>query len=408
MPNEAVETAGDRVREIARPLVVHPTGARVPREQHQQGEPFGVPRRRKVHRELPIDRVSPWIPLEHATMVAVVLDRPSHRHWESSLAPRLDGDAPGHRAPHGRENTSGSIRGGSSLVSAMPRSPLRSRGSAVPVEGAFAVIRADRRHGAHALALAALDVLGGRLEQWSRPGGRPGRATVRRVARSLELAQPAMGPFLRWAAEWRRLERTTTPEGFARTAGVWVRREMHRLQEEEARLARTARRRFPLRARRVVTISRSRSVLAALSALPPSRRPALVSVLESQPGGEGRLFAGDLRRVGLRARTIPDAAGIRAVRAADLVLLGADAVFANGSVAHKVGTRRLAEAAVGAGIPVVVVAGESKFTGRPPPRRLLPVRFDRTPGRYVSEFWTDRGVRPGGRARRLAHRRSPL
>jgi len=93
---------------------------------------------------------------------------------------------------------------------------------------------------------------------------------------------------------------------------------------------------------------------------------------------------------------------------ADLVIIGADAVFSDGSIAHKVGTRILARAASKAGVPVVVVAGRSKFTGRPAPRRPLPARFDRTPSRYVSEIWTDSGVRAGGAKRRLRPYRPPL
>jgi len=145
-----------------------------------------------------------------------------------------------------------------------------------------------------------------------------------------------------------------------------------------------------------VTLSRSRSVLWALEARKGSPRSVIVNVLESLPGGEGRIFAKELRRGGLAARVIPDAEGLVEVMAADLLLIGADAVFSDGSVVHKVGTRALAGAAARAGVPVVVVAGRSKFTLRPPPRRKLPAIFDRTPSRYISEFWTDRGVRPGG------------
>jgi translation initiation factor 2B subunit (eIF-2B alpha/beta/delta family) len=82
------------------------------------------------------------------------------------------------------------------------------------------------------------------------------------------------------------------------------------------------------------------------------------------------------------------------------VVIGADAVYADGSVAHKVGTRELARAAFRRGVPVIVVAGRSKFTDGPPPRRPLPILFDRTPSRYITRFWTDFGVRAGRRPAR--------
>ena len=276
------------------------------------------------------------------------------------------------------------------------------------VSEAFERIRADRRQGARALADQALEAISQLLEVWGHRPEPPGRSRFRQVARALEEAQPAMGPFLRWAAEWRRFARTTTASTRVGSARAWVRHERARMANEIPRLTRTSRRKFPRSARRVVTLSRSQSVLLALSALPRTRRPSRVSVLESLPGGEGRLFARDLRGAGLSARMVPDRAGPAVVASADLLVIGADAVFSDRSVAHKVGTKALARAAARNGVPVVVVAGSSKFTGRPPPRRPLPSLFDRTPSRFISEFWTDTGVRVGGTALRPRPHRRPL
>jgi len=109
-------------------------------------------------------------------------------------------------------------------------------------------------------------------------------------------------------------------------------------------------------------------------------------------------MAADLRRRGLAARWVADERAPEAVSASDLVLIGADTVETDGTVVHKVGTRRLAELARRSRRPVVVVAGRSKFS----PRRVLrlPPRFDRTPARLVSAYWTDgparakRSIRP--------------
>lgn len=191
------------------------------------------------------------------------------------------------------------------------------------------------------------------------------------------------------------MARAGSPSSIQRAARRWLRQERSRLRSELPRIGRTARRRFPSNATTVVTISRSRTVLRALTALPRNRRPRWVRVLESLPGGEGRPFAQDLRGAGLRATVVPDHDGPRVAQRSDLVLIGADAVFSDGSVVHKVGTRALASAARRYGVPVMVVAGRSKFTGRPPPTRRLPALFDRTPSRCISEFWTDRGWLPG-------------
>ncbi len=158
---------------------------------------------------------------------------------------------------------------------------------------------------------------------------------------------------------------------------------------------RTAAAQFPP-AVRVLTISRSEAVLRVLRALPPARRPREILALRSEPGGEGLRLVGELRRSGLRARVVPDSDLIRALEEADLVLVGADAIYPGGALVHKNGTRRLSQAARAAGVPVLVVSGLSKYVEGPAPRRSrLPPLFDVTPGRLLDGFWTDRGfVKP--------------
>ncbi len=130
-------------------------------------------------------------------------------------------------------------------------------------------------------------------------------------------------------------------------------------------------------------------------------------MLRSRPGGEGAAQAAALRRAGVNARVIEDREGAEAVAEADLVLLGADAIYRDGTLIHKVGTRPLAEAARRLHVPVAVVAGASKFVDAPPPRSAPAGAFDRTPGALLSVIWTDAGpVRPPQSRRRPGPRRS--
>ncbi|MGP8076189.1 MAG: hypothetical protein ACLP8Y_05605 [Thermoplasmata archaeon] len=287
---------------------------------------------------------------------------------------------------------------------------VRSRRGADPRDDggvAFEGIRTDRSHGARFLGAEALTALAHVVNSWSGLSDAALPDAIRTAARALEQTQPAMGPFLRWANDLRRIARSDARRSRSERLRSWLRRERACLREERSGLVRTSRRRFP-KAHLVVTLSRSQSVLWALEAAPGSRRPGRVAVLESLPGGEGRVFARELRDGGLSARVIPDAQGIAAVVTADLLIIGADAVFSDGSVVHKIGTRALARAASRSGVPVVVVAGRSKFTNRRPPRRALPPMFDRTPARYVTEFWTDQGVRRRGVQRSRRPRRTSL
>ncbi len=116
-----------------------------------------------------------------------------------------------------------------------------------------------------------------------------------------------------------------------------------------------------------------------------------VTCLESRPGGEGRRLAARWAREGIAARWVPDRERRSAVRASDAVLVGADAILADGSLVHKVGTRALAREARRAGVPFLVAAGRSKRVPFARLPRPLPARFDRTPAREIAGFLTDRG-----------------
>jgi translation initiation factor 2B subunit (eIF-2B alpha/beta/delta family) len=180
----------------------------------------------------------------------------------------------------------------------------------------------------------------------------------------------------------------------------WARRERARSDREMARVSSEVSRRLP-RASRLVTISRSSTLRVALSRLPPARRPIAVAALRSDPGGEGELFARELRQAGLLARVHPDEEAEKLLsHPGTILLLGADAVFRDGALLHKVGTRRLARIARRVRVPVIVVTGRSKLLPSRAPRASRPA-FDRTPGSWIDELWTDGGaLRPvGGRLR---------
>ncbi|HXH07728.1 MAG TPA: hypothetical protein VNI83_14185 [Vicinamibacterales bacterium] len=110
---------------------------------------------------------------------------------------------------------------------------------------------------------------------------------------------------------------------------------------------------------RIVTVSSSGTVRAALLALAASRRLSVVCT-ESRPGGEGRDEAAVLAAAGVDVAVVPDAAVGMAVREADAVLVGADAAAADWFV-NKVGTGPMAMVSTLAGTPVYVLAGSDKL-----------------------------------------------
>jgi Initiation factor 2 subunit family len=104
----------------------------------------------------------------------------------------------------------------------------------------------------------------------------------------------------------------------------------------------------------ILTLSYSSTVREAIRL----RRPKRVLCMRSEPGGEGLQM---LRSIAgyADASVVWDDEALRDVPA-EAVVVGADAVTPT-SVVNKVLTRRLADAARGAGVPCLVVAGETKF-----------------------------------------------
>ena len=133
---------------------------------------------------------------------------------------------------------------------------------------------------------------------------------------------------------------------------------------------------------RVATISRSSTLLMALDGAPKIRLTVGISL----PGGEGELLAAKARELGHTAELEEDGWLCERVAGAqfDLVLIGADAVTANGDVVNKVGSRALAKAAAGK-TPFVVAADEWKRWDDEVPPPLEPI-FELVPAKWVTRI----------------------
>ena len=149
--------------------------------------------------------------------------------------------------------------------------------------------------------------------------------------------------------------------------------------------------------------------------------PLRVFSAETRPVLQGaRLTAWELGRAGVDVTVIPDsaAASLMAEGAVDLVIVGADAVAANGDVVNKIGTYGLAVLASHHGIPFYVALPRSTFDPSLPTGRDVPIEardprevshvgdtriaaaqasirnpaFDVTPEHLVTALVTDGGV----------------
>ncbi|MFB6249110.1 MAG: NUDIX domain-containing protein [Salinibacter sp.] len=274
------------------------------------------------------------------------------------------------------------------------------------VAPSLVAIAEDTSHGSAYLSLRALEVLrdrAGVLAVRDVPDIEDARARLVETARRLLNARPSM------AALANRLHRAMHASRPDRTPATLETTAHEVLKQALDADAQTARRTADhLAGERVLTLSRSGTVLAALRRADP---PPAVVVAESHPGREGIEVAEALADAGLDVTVIADAACATTLAdgAIDRVLVGADTVRPSGAVVNKVGTRGVALAAAHEDVPVYAAAAADKIAVEDTPSReeaaprtvydgpaplgVSAPRFDETPaGLVTGGTITDRGV----------------
>jgi ribose 1,5-bisphosphate isomerase len=168
----------------------------------------------------------------------------------------------------------------------------------------------------------------------------------------------------------------------------------------------------------IVTHSYSSSVLAILKKAHQQGKRLKVVVTETRPELEGRDVARELASEGIDTTLIIDSAVSHFIEDSDKVMVGAEAVAANGAIVNKIGTAMIAAVAQRARVRVFVAASTYKFSPetmfgelieieeRAPSHVLddkdleqpnLKVRnpaFDVTPPQDIDLIITERGVLP--------------
>jgi translation initiation factor 2B subunit (eIF-2B alpha/beta/delta family) len=264
---------------------------------------------------------------------------------------------------------------------------------------------ADRERGASLLALDALAL----LEQAAAeaPRGKAGLAQVSDLARALRAARPSM-PAIANLVNLAMHEAAGAEEAGVALARAERAAAGAQAQALEARGG-AARAAAALARGTVLTHSASETVTKALRAAKRAGTLARVVVAEGRPGFEGRELARGLAEEGVEVLLVVDAAlGLHA-READVALVGADAILAEGALVNKVGTRLLAFACERAGTPLYGVADRFKISPAsaipleekapaevwPDAPRGVQVRniyFDRTEAALVRGYATDAGL----------------
>jgi translation initiation factor 2B subunit (eIF-2B alpha/beta/delta family) len=250
-------------------------------------------------------------------------------------------------------------------------------------------LRSDRTHGGSWMARRAVEAL---LEVASEPAPSTDELLARLLAAGRELvaARPAMGAITHAVG---RLVASADASSHLSPD------ELQRLVSEEGSALIASRDRAAasiavhlapsLPDALVLTHSDSATVREAVLHTPPAR----VLCTASAPFEEGRRLAEDLRTQGLDVELVEDDEVDRALETTSLVLVGADAVYEDGSIKNKIGMRPLAESAHRVGVRTVVACELLKLGPVPPPPvEDEPDLRDTTPPELIDEIVTEEGA----------------
>lgn len=119
-------------------------------------------------------------------------------------------------------------------------------------------------------------------------------------------------------------------------------------------------------ASKIITISRSSSILLGFTSMAEDDQARDLFILESRPNLEGRQFAQEMLELGYTVHLGVDASMSHFFREfdIDLAIIGADAIHPNGDVLNKIGSVSLALASREDGVPFLVVSGTDKVMAR--------------------------------------------
>ena len=114
----------------------------------------------------------------------------------------------------------------------------------------------------------------------------------------------------------------------------------------------------------IMTHCNSQAAISVIAEAHRSGNDINVIATESRPRLQGHLTVAQLNELGIRTSLIVDSAVRYFMKDVDLVVVGADAVTANGSVINKIGTSQLALAAHESRTNLIVAAETYKFSPR--------------------------------------------
>ncbi len=257
-------------------------------------------------------------------------------------------------------------------------------------DDALGTICADRELGAAELARRALAILQQCAEGIPAADSEEFRAMMTRRARALSAARPSMAAIGHLLGRWIECLETAPAQGLEPLRAMAAECAVNLIAASYEASVRAADQAATLigDGKTVLTHSRSSTVLLVCDRLRDADLRMIVT--ESRPLNEGQAVAAQLSDWGVPATLITEAQIGLAMADADLALVGADTVCADGSVVNKAGTFLVALAARQQGRPFYVCCEGFK---RAAPDAPPPVLEEMDPAELGAPGWPGVNVR---------------
>lgn len=217
--------------------------------------------------------------------------------------------------------------------------------------------------GARNVAIAALEALRSLSENTrttSRQGFLNELATAKQLIFSSRPTEPLMRNAINWVScnvEWS--EKTKVPD-LAKVVSSSACEFLECLERSRERIAEIGAKRI-CEGMSVFTHCHSSTVTRLLRKAKRDDKSFEVICTETRPVLQGRITAKEMLDLGVKTTLIVDSAARSAMKKADIVVVGADAITSEGNVVNKIGTATIAALAKEARVPFYVVSELLKF-----------------------------------------------
>jgi len=250
-------------------------------------------------------------------------------------------------------------------------------------------------------------------------------------ARTVLFASRITEPLMRNAVKWviTQVEKSgeETVAALAKIVSSSSRQFLKNLEASRERIAEIGAKQVPDNAV-VFTHCHSSTVTHLLRKAKEQGKTFEVICTETRPALQGRITAKEMLALGVKTTMIVDSAAATFIENADLVMVGADAITAEGNVVNKIGTRMIALLAREAGKPFYIVSELLKFDPEtaggncekieersadevwkdaPEKLHIRNPAFDVTTSDFIHGIICEEGIIPPNTIKEVMHRKHP-